>query len=105
MLDYARIGAVARLTEIQSEIASIRAAFPDLAGAAPVSRRPQGRQRSGAVAAGKTPAPTAPFAPDQPAVRKRLKLSAKARKAISDAQKKRWAAYKANAKNPPDSRT
>ena len=49
-------------------------------------------------------APAAPVTrrgPGRPAgtkVRKRRKLSAKARKAISDAQKKRWAKQKADAK-------
>jgi hypothetical protein len=92
--DYARLGAAARLTEIQSEVASIRAAFPELDGRAPVRRTPGRRGRRAA-----TPAQKAPFAPAQPGVPKRSKMSAKARKAISDAQKKRWAAYNAQKKD------
>ena len=64
-------GAAARIAELEAEIASIRSEFPG-PRAAKRSRKP-GR-----------PART----------RKRRKMSAAARKKISDAQKKRWAAKK-----------
>jgi hypothetical protein len=62
--EFARIGAAARIKELQAEIASIRRDFPAL---------------------------TAPGAPKK----RRRKMSAAARKKISEAQKKRWAAQKA----------
>jgi hypothetical protein len=86
--EYARIGAAARLTELRAEIAAIAKAFPHLAGAR--ARRP-GRpkaQRAAALAKPMDPAPK----------RQRRKMSAAGRKAISDAQKKRWAAPKARKK-------
>lgn len=67
----ARHGASARIAELQAEIDSIRGAFPGAGGAK------RGRK------------------PGRPAGRKRRRLSKAARKAISDAQKKRWAAVKA----------
>ena len=75
MKAFARIGAQLRLEEVRSEIAAILRTFPDLARGA-----------------GARPASSAARAPK---ARKRRKLSAAARKAISDAQKKRWAAQKA----------
>ena len=72
---WARIGAQARLQELQEEIAAIRAAFPGLAAGQARGRR--------ALGADSTPR------------RKRRNLSAKARAAISAAQKKRWAKVRA----------
>ncbi len=89
LLDYARIGAAARLTEIQTEIDAIQNAFPELEG--PVAERRNGRPRAQTAAPEphtETPAPVA-------IKRKRRKMSAAARKAISEAQKRRWAAQKA----------
>jgi hypothetical protein len=80
---YARVGAAARLTEIETEISAIRQAFPDLAVPGSPSRR-----RVKSSASRKKAARTA-------GGRRRRKLSAAARKAISDAQKKRWAAQRA----------
>ena len=88
MHDYARMGAAARLTEIKAEIATIRAAFPELGG------QPQ-RRRGGRPKAQPAPLGPQPDAQSLPAPRKRGKLSAAARKRISDAQKKRWAAQRA----------
>lgn len=69
--EYARIGAEARLTQLQKEERDIYAQFPGL--------------RNGRAAA------------SMPAPRQRRKMSAAARKKISDAQKKRWAAQRATA--------
>jgi hypothetical protein len=91
--EYARIGAIARIAELRSEIAEIQRIFPDLDSLARARKRP-----------GPAPLKLTEQAPASPALaklmepapmRKRRKLSAAARKAISDAQKKRWAALKA----------
>jgi hypothetical protein len=65
----ARLGAVARLEQLRQEEAAIRAEFPELFG----------RGRDGAVAA---PARKA---------RSRRKMSAAARKAVSERMRKYWA--------------
>jgi hypothetical protein len=78
--EYARVGAAARLTELQAEIAQLERMYPNLNGAARKSpERPNATAKS----------------TDASPKRKRPKLSAAARKAISDAQKKRWAALNA----------
>jgi len=77
--EYARVGAAARITELQAEIAEIEQMFPDLDGSAKGGKGPA---QSKALAKLMDPKP-------------KRKLSAAARKAISDAQKKRWAALKA----------
>jgi len=87
MNDYARMGATARLTEIAAEIAAIRGAFPELDGQ---PRKRRGRRPKARPAASAQPEIRTPAAP-----RQRRKLSAAARKRISDAQKKRWAAQRA----------
>jgi hypothetical protein len=76
---YARAGAEARLKEIETEREQIFGAFPELRSGAAPSRR--GRPAS-------TARPT----------RKRRRMSAEARKRISDAQKRRWAAHRAKEK-------
>ena len=75
MKAFARVGAQLRLEEVRSEIAAILRTFPDLA-------RGAGTRRVSSAAR-------------TPKARKRRKLSAAARKAIGEAQKKRWAAQKA----------
>ena len=85
--EYARIGAGVRLNELRAEVAAITKAFPDLADA-PARRRqgrPPGRPKA-AIAES-----TEPVAQK----RKRRKMSAAGRKAISDAQKARWAKLRA----------
>lgn len=85
--EYARMGAKARIAELKAEIAGIQQMFPDVDGPAPARKRP-----------GRPAAPSALAKLMEPAAapkRKRRKLSAAARKAISDAQKKRWAALRA----------
>ena len=76
--DYARMGAAARLTEIQAEIAAIRDAFPGLV-AAPRVDLADGPRRTLAVPPSTLPSPA----------RKRRKLSAAARRAISEAQEEK----------------
>ena len=92
ILALARKGAEHKYQELKAELATLVKDFPDLVkrtgglvsrGAAEVSRRGQ--------------AVIAAAGGDGPPKRARRKLSAKARKAISDAQKKRWAAQKATA--------
>jgi hypothetical protein len=79
---YAAKGAEQRLLEVAEEAAKIFAAFPEL--------RARGR---GFDAVGRGRAAGAPPARAQPTRRKR-KMSAAARKRISQAQKKRWAKLK-----------
>lgn len=81
----ARLGAEARLEELQQEAAAIRAAFPDLFGAARGARR--GR---------KSRATAAPGAPAKAGrkTRRRSKMSAAARKAVSERMRKYWAAQR-----------
>jgi hypothetical protein len=87
--EFARIGAAARIKELQAEIASIRRDFPALTSpggeSTMPSPRPKRRGRPAASVAAKVAAPG----------KRRRKMSAAARKKISEAQKKRWAAQKA----------
>jgi ElaB/YqjD/DUF883 family membrane-anchored ribosome-binding protein len=71
-------GARARLLELESELATIRAAFPDSAGAEEKGSRSRGRARL---------------------KRKRGKISAEGRRRIAEAQRKRWAARKSDRAN------
>lgn len=66
----ARLGAVARLEQLRQEEAAIRAEFPELFG--------RGRRDSGGVAAA-------------PPRRAKPKMSAEARKAVSERMRKYWA--------------
>ena len=84
ILKWARLGAASRLRELDEERSAILKAFPGLtSGSGPARRRVTAR------AIGSASGSAAPVA------RKRRKMSAAARKRISDAQKKRWAAQKA----------
>jgi hypothetical protein len=71
----ARLGAVARLEQLRAEEAAIRAEFPELFG--------RGRQQQ------KSPAGAAQAAPARR--RRRPKMSAAARKAVSERMRKYWA--------------
>jgi hypothetical protein len=84
ILDMARKGAEQTYEELKAEITALIRNFPHLAQrkGRPVSPGHSARSTSG-TAQENAPAP------------RRRKLSAKARKAISDAQKKRWAKVKA----------
>jgi hypothetical protein len=78
----ARLGAQARLAELEAERRVILRAFPDLTVAAP---RP-------GVASG-----TATTAPPKKKARKRRKMTAAEKKAVSERMKKFWAARKQQA--------
>ena len=87
ILDMARKGAEHKYEELKAEIRTLVAHFPHIAArtSGHVSRAAskafaRGRQVVGAAIAGEAP--------------KARKLSAKARKAIGDAQRKRWAIKK-----------
>ena len=70
----ARLGAVARLEQLRQEEAAIRAEFPELFG--------RGRQSNG-EAAGSTAS--------TPRRRRRTRMSAEARKVVSERMRKYWA--------------
>ncbi len=76
LMNLARHGAIARLRELEAEIAAIHSAFPGLGDA-----RRRGPGRPAATAEG-----SAPFKR-----RRRRRMSNEARKRISDMMKKRWA--------------
>jgi hypothetical protein len=77
----AELGAERRLQELRKEEAAIRAAFPDL-GAAPAARGRRGRPRKADTETARKAAAT----------RRRPKMSAAARRAVSERMKKYWAA-------------
>jgi hypothetical protein len=98
-LKWATLGAGQRLRELREEITSIYRAFPGL-------RSTQGRRSAkgsrGPRATGAT-ANTGKNAAGRPK-RRRRKMSAEARKRISDAQKARWAKQRAEAATPGGAR-
>jgi hypothetical protein len=71
----ARLGAIARLEQLQQEQAAIRSEFPELFG--------RGRREDGAAA-------SAPAA-GKPRRRRRQPMSADGRKAVSERMRKYWA--------------
>ena len=71
----ARLGAIARLEQLRQEEAAIRAEFPELFG----------RGRQGARGGGASAAPAAGKGT------RRRKMSAEARKAVSERMRKYWA--------------
>jgi hypothetical protein len=83
ILELARRGAQHRYEELTAELNALIRQFPDLRGSV---RRTVTRGRRTVETAGAAAGP-----------RKRRKLSAAARKAISDAQKARWAKQRAEA--------
>ena len=94
---WATLGAGQRLRELREEITSIYRAFPGLRGT-------QGRRAAkgsrGPRATGATAAGSGEALPK----RRRRKMSAEARKRISDAQKARWAKQRAEAATPGGAR-
>ena len=82
ILELAARGAKHRYEELQAELVSLVRQFPDLRKG---GREALGRGRKAIAAAAAELRPT-----------KRRKLSAKARKAIGDAQRKRWAKVKSS---------
>jgi hypothetical protein len=85
ILRWAHLGAAARLKELDDERAAILKAFPALNSAS--ARATRARIAKENVETSDYDA--------RPARRKRRTMSAAARKRISDAQKKRWAAQRA----------
>jgi hypothetical protein len=90
ILDMARKGAQHKYEELKAEIAALVKNFPHLAARtggqirrAATEGSKRGKAAVAAIAGGSAP-------------KKRRKMSAKARKAISDAQKARWAKSKAS---------
>ena len=90
LLRLARTGAVARLAELQEEIASIHETFPDLKSGVTAPR-----PAAVAKAAKPTPAPT-PAAAARGGQANRA-WSAAARKAVSERMKRYWAGRRAKA--------
>jgi hypothetical protein len=86
----ARLGAMRRLEEIRREEAAIRSSFPELFDHA----RPEGRRRPGrpakAAAAAAAPA-EAPARRGRKAAKRRPKMSAAQKKAVSERMRKYWA--------------
>lgn len=83
LLRLARLGAEARLQELQVERQTIHAAFPDLRNGASTQASSSEASANGQ---GTVRAVTK---------RRRPKMSTEARQRIGDAQRKRWAAWKA----------
>ena len=94
LLRFARVGAEARLEALQREIASIHQAFPDLrqrrSTAAPNPHT--GGVRSAVEGVGE--------ALEGAVTRRRPKMSVQARKRIAEAQRKRWAEWRAKQAKP-----
>jgi hypothetical protein len=86
--EYARMGATARIGELQAEIAAIHRIFPDLADSATAHKH------LGSLKVASS-SPALAKLMDSAPKRRRRKMSAAGRKAISDAQKARWAKLKA----------
>lgn len=92
ILDMARKGAEHKYEELKTEIAVLVKNFPHLVGQArtTISR--------GAATLSKRGRAAVAAVTDVAAPRKRRKMSAKARKAIGDAQRRRWAEKKSGKK-------
>ena len=75
ILEFAKRGATHRYQELKAELADLVKVFPHLRYGAAVS-------------------PAMPDAVEEPKIRRRRKMSAAARKKISEARKTRWAAQK-----------
>jgi hypothetical protein len=88
LLQYARMGALTRLTELRTEIDAIEHAFPDLA-----NRRGPRRGRS-ALSAGSYTDDGQTAGPDETAARTRTRkpMTAAQRKAVGERMRKYWAA-------------
>jgi hypothetical protein len=91
ILDLARRGAQQRLEELKAELALLVKHFPDLST---ITRKGGMASRAAAAFSRGGKAAMAAVSARQPP-RKRRTMSAKARKAISNAQKARWAKLKA----------
>jgi len=92
ILELARKGAEHKYQELKAELAHLMKSFPHLGGT-----KGAGSRGAAAPARGGRAAVASSGGDETPA---RRKMSAKARKAISDAQKRRWAAQKSAAASP-----
>jgi hypothetical protein len=79
----ARLGAQARLIQLDAEIAAIRAAYPESTGQIAKRGRKPGRKPAAAAGSVEKPAATRP--------RKRYRMSAEAKKVVSERMKRYWA--------------
>ena len=77
IFELAKKGATHRFQELKAELAELVKVFPHLRYGSAVS-------------------PAMPDAVEEPKIRRRRKMSARARKRISEAQKRRWAKQRAN---------
>jgi hypothetical protein len=93
ILDLARRGAKVRYEELKSELDSLVKHFPNLSNI--MRKGGMASRASAALSRGRKAAMAAVSANERPP-RKRRRMSARARKAISDAQKARWAKQKAS---------
>ena len=93
---YAVVGAEQRLLELAEEAAGIFAMFPELRAPGRGFMARRGGPRSSGSAEARTPA--------KPQRRRRRRLSAEARKRISDAQKARWAKQRGEKTAEPSGR-
>ena len=92
ILDMTRKGADHKYEELKAEIATLVKHFPHLAA------RTGEQIQSAAKAVTRRGKAAVASVTDAVAPQKRRKMSAKARKAIGDAQRKRWARKRAGAK-------
>jgi hypothetical protein len=90
ILALARRGAEHRYEELKTELASLLKHFPDLTSVRRASAQASRSVGDAMVRGGKAVIAATSSEPQ----RKRRTMSAKARKAIGDAQRKRWAAKK-----------
>ena len=90
VLQYARMGALTRLTELRMEIDAIEHAFPDLA-----NRRGPRRGRS-ALSAASYPEHGWTAGPEAPVARRRTRkpMTSAQRKAVGERMRRYWAARK-----------
>jgi hypothetical protein len=79
--ELARLGAQARLAQLDDEIKAIRAAYPDLTGGPKRGRRTKTAREAASVAQ----------APAAPKARRRHRMSAAERKAVSERMRRYWA--------------
>jgi hypothetical protein len=89
LLQYARMGAVTRLTELRAEIEALKRAFPDLAGRRGPGRRVTPPSATGYTDDGQTAGPGETVSRKR---RQRKPMTAAQRKAVGERMRKYWAA-------------
>ena len=93
MFDLAKRGAQAQLSDLMHEVRMLLELFPHLRDSVDADELPIGFLLK--KGASRRAAPAMSTATDKAAAPVKRQLSAKARRAISQAQKKRWAAFHA----------